>query len=443
MKLFRILFYESVKLLVRLVRWVYYAKRATVNGGKVQHGGPCIIVSNHPGTLMDPLNTVVHMRRRIHFLANASLFKTPFSDWFFTNFYCIKVERYVDTGGRPLNNKNSFRLATEHLTRGGCLYMAPEGGSFEGRQLHKLKTGPARIALNTEQANGFNLGLEILPVGLNYSNPSEFRSELLTIFGEPVKVASFKNDWEADKIGAVRKLTARIRQHLLDVLLATADEEEDKLLAKAEIILQNDNPMPLFEHYQRAKDILREIQNWRKGQPEKYSNLKALTTAYFNKIKKLRVSDEAFVKMQHAGFKQNWPAFILTVVVAFPFFLLGYLSHFLPLMSTHQICRRLYDDPVWAPTFKPLVGIVAYLLFIVLQTWLVYFFSKNTVVAAAYILVFFPAGLAAEWFIKKWKLFLEARRICHLAKRNKKEVEAVVQLRKDILSSYSSVPRAN
>ena len=437
MKLIRYLFYESCRLLIKLTRWVFYAKLALVNGGQGDHNGPCIIVSNHPGTLMDPLNTVVHMRRRIHFLANASMFKTPFSNWFFTNFYCIKIERYVDTGGRPLNNKNSFRLATKHLARGGSLYMAPEGGSYEGRQLHKLKTGAARIALNTEHVNGFKLGLEILPVGLNYSDPGKFRSEVLTIFGEPIKVADFKKEWEADRVGAVHKLTDQIRQSISAVLLAVADEEEDELLEKAETILQNDKLLPLYEHYQRAKKELKKIQNWRAGQPEKYSGFKALTISYFNKIKKLRASDEAFVKMQNAGFKQNWIVFILTMAVVSPFFLLGYLSHFLPLTSTHQICRRLYDDPVWAPTFKTLVGIVVYLLFIILQTWLVYFFSGNAMVAVGYILVFFPAGFVAEWFIEKWKLFWETQRVCRFAKQNKKEMESMAALRKSIVEAIS------
>ena len=181
--------------------------------------GPCIVVSNHPGTLMDPLNTAVLMKRRVHFLANATLFASRFGNWFFSNFYCIKIERFSDTKGKPLNNKEAFKMATDHLTNGGCLYMAPEGGSNAGRHLHKLKTGPARIALNTEVVNDFDLDLVILPVGLNYSNPTEFRSSLLTIMGEPIKVADFKKDWEKNQIGTVRKLTAVLKEKMEAILI--------------------------------------------------------------------------------------------------------------------------------------------------------------------------------------------------------------------------------
>jgi 1-acyl-sn-glycerol-3-phosphate acyltransferase len=131
--------------------------------------------------MLDPLNAAEEIQTEVFFLANAGLFKNPVAGWILRKLYCIPIQRYEDTGGKPLNNKASFEQAIRHLAQGGCLYIAPEGTSYVNRRLRKLKTGTARIAFATESSHDFQLGLCILPVGLNYSDPTQFRSQLLTI----------------------------------------------------------------------------------------------------------------------------------------------------------------------------------------------------------------------------------------------------------------------
>ena len=437
MSFFLYLFYESAKALVRVVRRVYYGRLEVVHAERGRMKEPCILVSNHPGTLMDPLNAAVLMRRHVHFLANASLFVTRFSHWFFSTFYCIKVERYQDTGGRPVQNERAFETAIRFLSGGGCLYVAPEGTSLRGRRLHPLKTGAARIALNAEEANDFRLGLVILPVGLNYSDPGAFRGSLLSIMGAPVRVADFKKDWEADKVGAVKKLTTRLWQRMEEILIHTTDEEEDRLLARVEELLENDRPLGLYPHFLRTKGVLKKIQGWRAGQPQTYSAFRAVVDSYFKKIKKWRTSDRAWMAVQKAEFRRRWVVFALGSVVVFPFFLVGFCCHLLPVAVTGAVSRRMYDDPAWAPTFKVLSGIVFYILFLVLQTGLIYFFCKNTIVALAFLLSFFPLGLVAERYARQWKLLWQARRIVRKAQHEPEAAKELAGLRRSILGYLS------
>ncbi len=394
--------------------------------------GPCILVSNHPGTLMDPLNTAVLMKRRVNFLANASLFASPFGNWFFSTFYCIKIERYSDTGGKPLNNKVAFKMATDHLTNSGCLYMAPEGGSHAGRHLQKLKTGPARIALNSEEANGFDLGLVILPVGLNYSDPGEFRSSLLTIMGEPIKVADLKEDWEKDQIGTARKLTAVLKEHMETLLINCADGEEDQLLAKAETILQNENELTGISLFNRSKNVLSKIQSWRSSQTNIYNSLKGKADIYFQKLMAIGVLD--------ISIKGNKKAPFILMALALPIFLLGFLIHFLPAFFTKKLSDRLTADAAWLPTFKILGGLVVYPLILFLQYWLVSkclsgFLEIGNWWKWVYLASIVPAGLVAEWFLEKWKLFRSNWKYRQFVKHHPEEKEALAGLRKDILNA--------
>ncbi|MFK8105018.1 MAG: 1-acyl-sn-glycerol-3-phosphate acyltransferase, partial [Saprospiraceae bacterium] len=176
MKAFLYLFYHSVRLLALTIFRLFYGKKTILNQKNLKVDYPCILVSNHPNTLHDPLHVAAKVDHRIvHFLVNAGLFATPFTNWFFSTFYCIKIERPQDVKGGKISNEKAFEACDIFLRQGGCLYIAPEGTSRVERHIRKMKTGAARIALSAERHNNYQLGLKILPVGLNYDNPTKFR----------------------------------------------------------------------------------------------------------------------------------------------------------------------------------------------------------------------------------------------------------------------------
>lgn len=396
--------------------------------------GPVMLASNHPGTLMDPINVAVLMNRRVHFLANASLFKSRFSNWFFSNFYCIKVERYVDTGGKPIDNKMAFMMASNFLTKGGCLYVAPEGGSYSGRFVKKMKTGAARIAFATEEANDFKLGLVILPIGLNYSDPGEFRSELLTVMGEPIKVADFKVEWEKDQKEAVQKLTLHLKEKLAENLIYAADEEEDELLKKAEILLASENSLDPKPAYFRSKKTLSYFQKLRSEQPAVYQNFAEKINMYFEKIKKIDVLD--------VSVKGNATVSILMLIFTFPFFLIGYLLHFLPAFLTKKLSDKFSTDPVWIPTVKILGGLVIYPLVLWLQYLLINKLTGDIEGGLNYLHWIYIAsivlfGFIAEWFLKKWQLFISNNNWEKFAEAKPVEKNALLKLRDEILATLA------
>ena len=64
----------------------------------------------------------------------------------------------------------------------------PEGHSHNEPRRLPLKTGAARIALETEARHG-PLGLKIVPVGLTYDEKGKFRSRVLVRVGDPIDPA--------------------------------------------------------------------------------------------------------------------------------------------------------------------------------------------------------------------------------------------------------------
>ncbi len=398
-----------------------------MNAERGRFENPCIVVSNHPSTLLDPLNAAIEIKTEVHFLANASLFKTPFTNWFFNTFYCIPVERYEDTGGKPLNNAASFEKSTQHLAKGGCLYVAPEGTSYVFRRLRKVKTGTARIALAAESRHNFQLGLSILPIGLNYSDPTKFRSELLTIIGEPIPVADFKDDWERDEVEAVQNLTARVSQALSSLIIDTPDDEQDKLLACLEEVFQNENPLDAHAEFQRTQKLMAQLQTWKATDPTAYEAFAGRVFFYFEKLKALDVSDAA-VK---AG-RDDVVGKLLQLLLTFPVFLLGLLTHFLPVFSAKKINDGLNDDLHWEPTYRYLAGLVMYPLFIGLQVWLVSGVGERWL-TWAFVLSILPSGWVAEWWLAQWRKVKERLRFRVFTKNNQADWGALLEMRAAVL----------
>ncbi|PAX57225.1 lysophospholipid acyltransferase family protein [Brunnivagina elsteri] len=97
-------------------------------------------------------------------------------------------------GGFPVNLKRpsitTLRHAVDLLVNGEMLVIFPEGGIRKG-ELHPLKPGISRLAL-TAEVNNSNLGVQILPISIDYSqtNPSRGTNVCINI-GEPIQVADY------------------------------------------------------------------------------------------------------------------------------------------------------------------------------------------------------------------------------------------------------------
>ncbi|MBW4520158.1 MAG: 1-acyl-sn-glycerol-3-phosphate acyltransferase [Scytolyngbya sp. HA4215-MV1] len=98
-------------------------------------------------------------------------------------------------GGFPIDTRQpgiaSLRYGVELLQNGEALVIFPEGGIYRDNQMHRLKPGLARLALQAE-ANHPDLGTQIVPIHLTYSDPFvPWRSRVKIDIGTPLEVAKY------------------------------------------------------------------------------------------------------------------------------------------------------------------------------------------------------------------------------------------------------------
>lgn len=99
-------------------------------------------------------------------------------------------------GGFPVDTDHpgigSIRHGIELLQQGETLVVFPEGNIFRDKQIHPLKTGLAWIALQAESSQP-NLGVKIVPMSVDYSDPIPHRGSDITIrIGSAFQVADYR-----------------------------------------------------------------------------------------------------------------------------------------------------------------------------------------------------------------------------------------------------------
>lgn len=195
---------------------LFYRRRHL--GGVVPAAGPCVVVANHPNALIDPILVMRVAGRRVRFLGKAPLFGMPIIGWLVRALDVLPVYRSKD-GADTAANADTFRAVYAALAAGDCVCLFPEGISHDEPGLQPLKTGAARMALGAEASRGFDLGVRVVPLGLDYRDKGTFRSEVAVQIGALLDARAYADAHAADPRAAARDLTDAIDEAIRAVTL--------------------------------------------------------------------------------------------------------------------------------------------------------------------------------------------------------------------------------
>jgi len=115
----------------------------------VPESGPVILAGNHPSYL-DPLLIGLPIQRVIKYMAWDALFRVPVLGWFVRSLGAFPVDIRKGRG------EAAFREAIRVLESGHALGIFPEGQRSERGPMGELRTGVARLAIET--------GAQIVPI---------------------------------------------------------------------------------------------------------------------------------------------------------------------------------------------------------------------------------------------------------------------------------------
>ena len=408
---------------------MYYPNSEIVNKERLKIKGPGIIATNHPNTIMDPFNSVSRVPRLTFFLANAGLFKTPFTNWLFSTFFCIPIQRAVDTNGGPINNEGALKKIDEFLGNGGIIYMAPEGGSFEGRVMKRLKTGVGRIGLSAERSKNFQLGVKVLPVGLVYSNPSKSGSSLLVNVGEPIIVKDYESEFKDDPFQAAKTITQKLKHVFSNLTIDPIDDEEDALIHKVQDLQHNTLQQSLSKQFEFTKARIQGMRSLKEKDPNQFNSFKTRLEGYHRELSELGLKDKGVLQRAQKSF--NWTQQLITIILGFPFFLWGWINNLIGVGIPRLVWKYWKLYPTYEATVKFMLGAVTVPLSYWGQSKLVlHYFGWETTLL--YLLTLIPTGLWARKYTSIWRTFVHYQKVVDYQKRDQQGFESIFEKRQDI-----------
>lgn len=206
--------------LARLTAELFFARIRIVGSANLQVKGGAILVANHPNTFLDPMLITALSPGRLHYWAKSTLWRLPFLGSVLDRLGAIPVYRRQDQQASHAANGNqqSLAIAADKLQNGGWILIFPEGGSEPGLSLKPLKTGAARLGLQTLDQSSHGLDVPIIPIGIDYMEPGIFRSNITLRIGQPLSLASYAEDYKEDPKQTVRHVTQELSNRMKHLL---------------------------------------------------------------------------------------------------------------------------------------------------------------------------------------------------------------------------------
>lgn len=445
------LIYHFLRILVTIVLRIFFRRYQVDGAQKIRSlKPPLIVVGNHPNTFMDPMIVATLLPRQVGFIANGSIFN-KYTRPIFRYFKVIPVYRKKDmpNADQPFSqaelNKSTFKRCYEFLAKNETVLLFPEGTSEIERRLREIKTGAARIALGAEYENGFNLGVKIIPVGINYSDPTSFRSEVFVNVGEPILVADFKDRYNPENFDTVEELTDRIEKQLRELTIVTEDEEEDNLVRNIEILYKNQlfeglnvSPKQKKNEFILIRQIIEAVRYFEKNKPQLFTAIQDEMELYLSKLKKLGLTDEILGQSQNRNVLWPFLQCVLLLLCGLPLFLFGLFTNYIPYNLPLTIAKWITSDITYKGPILMTTGIFTFSFFYGIQIWAIQHFFQNI-----WLTILFIIALPVSGYFSLWYLYI-ARKAKNLWTINKlfqlhpSEIQALFSQRKNLFSLFET-----
>lgn len=347
---------------------VFFKKVSVKGRNNIPKDGPIIIVSNHPNTLMDPIIIATLIKRRIGFIANASLFKNKIIARFFRYLHMIPIYRKIDVKpGEIVDNTQAFVTCHDYLAKNRVFLIFPEGSSYYELKLRPIKTGTARIALSYEADRKFKGDLKILPITLDYSDAIKFRSVVSIDIQEPIFVSKYVNSYQEDSEKSFKILTEEIRLKLSKNIPLTTDKNEERLLINAHQFYTSFCNIPTrrsggaVKSLEFRKGISSIIRSLSKRNSQLHNELKLDITNFFDIISKEKLNLEfyrkSFQKLSVPNLLMNHA---LILIILAPLYVFGLLFNFIPYQIPYRLFLILKLDIEYKAAFQMIVGCLVF-----------------------------------------------------------------------------------
>lgn len=390
----------------------YYKKIEAKNVGFLNHKGPIIIAMNHPNSFMDPICiTWVTYPIHVRYLARGDAFKPGLAAYLLDQIGIVPIFRMRDGGKEGLEKNNeSYRRVNTLLKNNEKIIIFAEGLCIQERRLRPLKKGVARMAFGAYEYLK-DPDLIVIPVGVNYNNPSKFRSKLFYNIGAPLKVSDFIGTYKENAARGNNQFLQTLEIKMKELITHINNKENDVLVINLEKMVTKEwlKKLNLSDSLENEFTVTRHlteiINNIDKHDIEKLQLLTEKTNAYFLSLKKNKLRDWLIDPLNiRKVTKQQLFLRAALIFILSPFYLLGYMAGYLPYKLTIFATKKLVKgNKEFYASIALGVG-----SFIFLFNFIIWFFVIKALSPNVLWPILMTSGLmACSWFSMNFHFFIE------------------------------------
>lgn len=419
---------------------IFFYNKITITGYEnVKPNFPTLIGPNHQNALMDAL-AIFSINPKVYpvFLARSDIFANDAIGNFLLNMKILPVYRIRDGKEKLALNEKIFNVSVNILEDKKTLVVFPEAQHTPYRSLLQLKKGLMRIAFYVAEKHNFDIDLQIVPVGIYYSNYFNYRTKLLVNFGKPLLIKDYKQKFEENNQAAIVALKKDMREAMIPLAIHIKNKDfYDEYEASRDIFdfyIANNENLNLknqIDKFKIDKEIISILDDFHENHQEKFTEFSLKIKDYVQKIKNLKIKDYLFDKKISAfSILGN----VLLSIILLPLNLLGFINFAIPLGLPEFLVKKFKDKQFHSSVryvisffLVPLWGIIGFILFWIFSKWWI---------GLAFFVVQIP--FMAFWLeIRKlFKKSVGKLRFLFLSSTKKSELE---QIRSEILDMFKGI----
>lgn len=376
--------YAILKKYTAFMLSLFYREICVINLDKIPEKEPVIFTPNHQNALMDALAILLNIKSQPVFMARADIFKQSTVKSILTFLKIIPVFRIRDGIDNLSQNDETFNIAIKVLKSGQAIGMMPEGNHGNQHRLRPLKKGISRLAFKVQEEFGNKARVRIVPVGLEYSHYSNFRSKLLIIFGEPIDVSYFSKLYIENPPQALNLLREKIAQELKKYMIdIDTDEYYDLIFDIKELYgsrLQKALNLKtnFYGRFLADKQITDELVKTAYQNPLKLEEIKPIVNEYMAGL--------IHINLRNWVFDTEKPAIkavlfdIIRYVLFMPFFVAATAVNIVPYIVCDKFSKKTKDTQ-FVSSFKFAVGLIIFpLWYLIILLMPIPFITKGLII---------------------------------------------------------------
>jgi 1-acyl-sn-glycerol-3-phosphate acyltransferase len=428
--------YEILRAYAFLVHRFFYRKVHVTGIKNVPRGQPVIFALNHQNALMDAMAVICTVPNQPVFLARADIFKKKTIISILHFIKILPVYRIRDGAETLGENEEIFNIVVKVLKNNNAMGIMPEGSHGDKKQLRSIKKGLFRVAFLAQAEYGNKPFVKIVPVGLDYSDYRNFRSDLLVNYGEPIEISQYWDLYRENQPKALNLLRNALAEKLNPLMINIQNTEYYDTyigimqICNLQMVKQLGlNKKNLYYHFCSNKKIIEILdQCFSEGKIDE--GFKNKVAEYYKGLNNLNLRDWVFRKPGYSYFLLLFETLLL--IILFPVFLYGLINNYLP-FKLPVILGRKIKDPQFISSARYALAMITFLVFYPLQFTLISIFTDAWWEKWIYAISLPLSGyLAFRYYINFKKIRAKWRYQGLVAEKNEKIIQ-LQQYRSDIL----------